>query len=155
MYIVICSLIFFSCCALVIWFSVPFLFYPRLSSPRQYLLLSLPFLSHLFASSLLPFSLPLSPARVSCLPSSICIVSLLSSLHASLLRVYRRLSSFLFYSVYPLISCISPLLLSSLPLCILLSLNMYICAYMHAHIHENAYIGSGRSMACKDRSSNR
>ena len=39
--------------------------------------------------------------------------------------------------------------------CSPLPINMYICTYMHAHIHVNAYIGSGRSMACKDRSSNR
>ena len=68
------------------------------------------------------------------------VVSLLSSsppclisYHASLLCLFLR-----FHFVY-----------SPLPI------NMYICTYMHAHIHVNAYIGSGRSMACKDRSSNR
>ena len=133
MYIVICSLIFFYCCTLVIWFSVPFLFYPRLSSPRQFLILSLPFLSHLFASSLLPFSLPLLSSPRLLFP--FFYIYLLSSMHASLVRVYGRLSSSLFSSVSPLISCISPLPLSSFPLCMFSSPYKYV----HMHIHACTY----------------
>ena len=105
----------FSCCTLVLWFSVPFLFYPRLSSPRQFLILSLPFLSHLFASSLMTFLLnssPLSSPRLlfpffymyrisslilACFAPPCTVVSLLSSsppcilsYHASLLCFFLR-----------------------------------------------------------------
>ena len=104
-------------------------------------------LSHL---SLFPFS----PALVSCFPSSIYLFS-----HPCMLRSFV-------YTVVSLLSSSPPCLLSyhASLLCLFLRfhfvysplpINMYICTYMHAHIHVNAYIGSGRSMACKDRSSDR